>query len=113
MKRKIVRMTQEELDTLLKTMDNLVKSKKSTEERNYMYEGKMHEYLEKLRVEQDENSYLKRANDELRALFEKKADTQVIKYNGKLYRITSTTNYIERGVDETLDFTAVPVNEVD
>lgn len=59
-----------------------------------------------------ENKKLQRENGYLNALFDKEADTEIIKYNGKLYRITSTTNYVEAGVEETLDFTAVPVREV-
>ena len=60
----------------------------------------------------EENKTLQKEIGYLRALFDKEGDTQIIKYNGKLYRITSTTNYVEAGVEETLDFTAVPVREV-
>lgn len=60
----------------------------------------------------EENKTLQRENGYLQALFDKEGDTQIIKYNGKLYRITSITNYVEAGVEETLDFTAVPVREV-
>ncbi len=60
----------------------------------------------------EENKTLQREIGYFKALFDKEGDTQVIKYNGKLYRITSTTNYVEAGVEETLDFTAVPVREV-
>ena len=60
----------------------------------------------------EENKTLQKEIGYLNALFDKEGDTQVIKYNGKLYRITSTTNYVEAGVEETLDFTAVPVREV-
>lgn len=60
----------------------------------------------------EENKTLQREIGYLNALFDKEGDTQIIKYNGKLYRITSTTNYVEAGVEETLDFTAVPVGEV-
>ena len=66
---------------------------------------KFHEAVGKTLELQNENGYL-------RALFDKEGDTQVIKYNGKLYRITSTTNYIQSGVEEALDFTAIPVSEV-
>jgi hypothetical protein len=64
------------------------------------------------RNEREENKKLQNENGYLKALFDKEGDTQVIKYNGKLYRITSMTNYVEAGVEETLDFTAVPVREV-
>ncbi len=60
----------------------------------------------------EENKTLQKEIGYLQALFDKEGDTQVIKHNGKLYRITSTTNYVEAGVEETLDFTAVPVREV-
>lgn len=60
----------------------------------------------------EENKTLQREIGYLQALVDKEGDTQVIKYNGKLYRIASTTNYVEAGVEETLDFTAVPVREV-
>ncbi len=60
----------------------------------------------------EENKTLQKEIGYLQALFDKEGDTKVIKYNGKLYRITSTTNYVEAGVEETLDFTAVPVSEV-
>lgn len=58
------------------------------------------------------NTQLEKQNACLKTLIDKENDTQVIKYNGKLYRITSTTNYVEAGVEETLDFTATPVREV-
>ena len=59
-----------------------------------------------------ENKTLQREIGRLQALFDKEGDTQIIKYNGKLYRITSITNYVQAGVEVTLDFTAVPVREV-
>lgn len=69
-------------------------------------------YQDKFIEQVDENKKLQNENGYLKALFDKESDTQVVKYNGKLYRITSTTNYVEAGVEETLDFTAVPVREV-
>ena len=69
-------------------------------------------YQDKFIEQVDENKKLRSENGYLKALFDKEGDTQVIKYNGKLYRITSTTNYVEAGVEETLDFTAVRVSEV-
>lgn len=69
-------------------------------------------YQDKFIKQVDENKKLQNENGYLKALFDKEGDTQVIKYNGKLYRITSTTNYVEAGVEETLDFTAVLVREV-
>ena len=54
---------------------------------------------------QNENGYLK-------ALFDKEADTQVIKYNGKLYRIVSTSHFRDECGADTLDINAVCVSEV-
>lgn len=76
------------------------------------YKGQYREYRDRYINENKENKKLQNENGYLKALFDKEGDTQVIKYNGKLYRITSTTNYVEAGVEETLDFTAVPVREV-
>ena len=64
------------------------------------------------RNEREENKKLQNENGCLKALFDKEGDTQVIKYNGKLYRITSTTHCKTAGVEETLDLTAVPWREV-
>ena len=51
-------------------------------------------------------------NTELKTLLSKEEDTQVIKYNGKLYRIASTTYYKDEA-GESLDITAAPIGEVD
>jgi hypothetical protein len=59
----------------------------------------------------EENKTLQKEIGYLQALFDKEADTDVIKYNGKLYRIASVTYYNDHA-EETLDFTAVPVREV-
>ena len=63
------------------------------------------------RDEASKTCELAKENGYLKALFDKEGDTQVIKYNGKLYRIVSTSNYKDEA-EETLDFTAVPVSEV-
>lgn len=74
------------------------------------------EYYEKYQdkfIEQvDENKKLQNENGYLKALFDKEGDTQVIKYNGKLYKMVSATNYIEPGAEETLDISLVLVREV-
>lgn len=59
----------------------------------------------------EENKTLQKEIGYLQALFDKEGDTQIIKYNGKLYRIASVTYYNDHA-EETLDFTAVPVREV-
>ena len=60
----------------------------------------------------DENKKLQNENGYLKALFEKEGDTQVIKYNGKLYRIISTSHFHDVGEADTLDINAVIVSEV-
>ena len=61
--------------------------------------------------EVNRNKLLQNENGYLKALFDKESDTDVIKYNGKLYRIASVTYYNDHA-EETLDFTATPVSEV-
>jgi hypothetical protein len=69
-------------------------------------------YQDKFIEQVDENKKLQNENGYLKALFDKEADTQVIKYNGKLYRMISATNCIEPGTQETLDISLVLVSEV-
>ena len=64
------------------------------------------------RDERVENKKLQNENGYLRALFDKEGDTQVIKYNGKLYRIVSTNNFHDESEADTLDINAVCVSEV-
>ena len=59
-----------------------------------------------------ENIELKKQNACLKTLIDKEADTQMIKYNGKLYRIVSTSHFHDEGDVDTLDVNAVLVNEV-
>lgn len=54
---------------------------------------------------------LERENECFKAFFDKEADTKVIKYNGKPYRIVSTQHYKD-GCEESLDINLVPVSEV-
>ena len=54
---------------------------------------------------------LTKAVADLKTLLYKEEDTQIIKYNGKLYRIASTTYYKDEA-GESLDITAVPMGEV-
>ena len=65
-------------------------------------------YYEKI----GENAVLQRENGYLKALFDKEGDTQVIKYNGKLYRIVSTSHFHDEGEADTLDINAVLASEV-
>ena len=64
------------------------------------------------RKETEENKKLQRENGYLKALFDKEGDTEVIKYNGKLYRIVSTSHFHDTGEADTLDINAVCVGEV-
>ena len=111
-KRKIVRMTEAEFSTMVSTMKCDAEARKDADKRVVEYCGKMHEYHEQLRIEQSENNHLVRENEQLRMLFDKEADTQVIKYNGKLYRITSMVHCQSAGEVDTLDINAICVSEV-
>lgn len=62
--------------------------------------------------ERKENKKLQNANGYLKALFDKESDTEVIKYNGKLYMIAHTTYCKDVDGEETIGFMAVPVREV-
>ena len=64
------------------------------------------------RNEREENKKLRNENGYLKALFDKEGDTQVIKYNGKLYRIVSTSHFHDVGEADTLDINSVCVSEV-
>lgn len=59
-----------------------------------------------------ENKKLQNENGYLKALFDKEGDTQVIKYNGKLYRIVSTSHFHDVDEADTIDINAVCVSEV-
>lgn len=62
--------------------------------------------------ERNENKKLQNENGYLKALFDKEGDTDVIRYNGKLYRIITTTHYKDVDASDTLDITAALVSEV-
>ena len=64
------------------------------------------------RHERNENKKLQNENGYLKALFDKEGDTEVIKYNGKLYRIVSTSHFHDEGEVDTLDINAVCVSGV-
>lgn len=73
---------------------------------------KADEYMKLYRDEANKVCELAQENGYLKALFEKESDTQVIKYNGKLYRIVSTSHFHDVGEADTLDIHAVIVSEV-
>lgn len=63
------------------------------------------------RDERVENNKLQKENGYLKALFDKEGDTQVIKYNGKLFCIVNIQHCKGDG-EEALDISLVPVSEV-
>lgn len=69
------------------------------------------EYREKYWKSQRENAFLETERAILMKFFDSHADTDAIKYNGKLYRIASTAHFKDDD-RESLDITAVPVGEV-
>jgi hypothetical protein len=75
------------------------------EKKDYYYE-RYHEYLGKYCDVNTECMVLQRENGYLRALCDKEADTDVIKYNGHLYRIVSTMHSKDVDGEDTLDFSA-------
>ena len=112
MKRKIDRVTGDQWDTLIETMNHAIKNKQYEAEKRYMFEERMHQYHEELLEVQKEKFALAIENEHLKTLFDKEGDTQIIKYNGKLYRITSTSHFHDVGEADTLDINAVRVSEV-
>ena len=102
MRKDIIKMDREEYRNIIASKDASI---------DYAMQQKR-DYMEKWCEELRKTHELQRENGYLKALFDKEGDTQIIKYNGKLYRITSTTHCKTAGVEETLDFTAVPVREV-
>ena len=76
------------------------------------YEKESFEYICKYWDEVAANKKLQNENGYLKALFDKESDTQVIKYNDKLYRMASTAHCKDEA-GETLDISFVCVGEVD
>ena len=70
------------------------------------------ELVEDYRNERKENKKLQNENGHLKALFDKEEDTKIIKYNGKLYRIVSTSHFHDVGEADTIDINAVCIDEV-
>lgn len=71
------------------------------------------ELVNDYRNEKVENKKLQNENGYLKALFDKEGDTQVIKHNGKLYRITSKNHFISDDALDTLDIESTLVYKVD
>lgn len=74
--------------------------------------GKADEYMKLYHDEANKVCELAKENGYLKALFDKEGDTEVIKYNGKLYRIVSTSHFHDVAEADTLDINAVCVYEV-
>lgn len=91
------------------TYENLLKLKDC---RSDYFEKYYDQFRDKYCMEADENKKLQNENGYLKALFDKEGDTQVIKYNGKLYRIVSTNHFHDVGEADTIDINAVCVDEV-
>ena len=102
----------EEFSAFVKTIDELINSKEAAENRVYEYEGKMHQYHQQLWEMQHENSRLIRENESIRMLVDKEQDTQIIKYQGRIYKITSTAHFSDIGEADTLDINATYCGEV-
>ena len=103
---------QEEFNAFVKTIDELINSKEAAENRVYEYEGKMHQYHQQLWEMQQENARLIRENESIRILLDKEQDTQLIKYQGKIYKITSTAHFSDINEPDTLDINATYCGEV-
>ena len=101
MKRDMVKMSKEEYREIIAMKDASI---------DYAMR-KADDYMKEWREELGKTQKLQRENGYLMALFDKEGDTQVIKYNGKLYRIVSTQHYKD-GCEESLDISLVPVREV-
>lgn len=102
----------EDLSTFARTIDKLINSKDAAEKRVYEYEGKMHQYHQQLWEIQQENIKLTRENEYLRTILDTEADTQIIKYQGKIYKFTTTVHFHNAGEEDTLDIDAVCCGEV-
>ena len=72
---------------------------------------KAKDYMEKWCEELDKTHKLQHENGYLKALFDKESDTQVVKYNGKLFRIVSKIHSMDINQVETLDINAELISE--
>lgn len=100
------------LSELNENLRALAKQNKMLIDERCEFENRVNQYYEELLKIQEEKAELARENEHLKMLFDKEADTQIIKYKGQLYRVSSITSYIEAGEAETLDLTAVQVSVV-
>ena len=102
----------EKLSALNEGLHSLAEQNQMLIEKRYEFEDRVNQYYEELLKIQKETSVLARENEHLKMLFDKEGDTQIIKYKGQLYRVSSITSYIAIGETETLDLNAVCVSEV-
>lgn len=111
-KRKNAGITKAEFDTIVSIMKTESEARRDADQRAVEYCVRMHEYHEQLLAAYNENNLLVKENGYLKALFEKEGDTNMIKYNGKLYRIASINHYKEASAEETLDISCICAGEV-
>lgn len=102
----------EEFNALTMTINKLINSKDAAEKRVYEYEGKMHQYHQQLWEMQQENARLIRENESIRMLLDKEQDTQIIKYQGKIYKVINTAHFSDINEADTLDINATYCGEV-
>jgi hypothetical protein len=86
-------------------VDRLIAENKDLKDKVYEY---MTSYMNVL----DNKIKLFEENQILKELLNKEQDTQVIKYQGKLYRITSNVHYSELGEADYLQICATSYGEV-
>jgi hypothetical protein len=73
---------------------------------------KVDKYMELYMNTDIERVKLVEENKIFKDLFDKEQDTQVIKYQGKIYKIISTAHFSDLGEEDTIDINAVCVEEV-
>ena len=91
-------VTREHYDDMVKVKDNTIE-----------YYSKQVEYFVGLL---SDYAKLKNENGYIKALLDKEADTEIIKYNGKLYRIARKHHFMSDDNVDELDIEAVCVGEV-
>lgn len=101
MRKDMVKMGKEELRDIIDKKDSSI---------DYAMQ-KAKDYMEKWCEELDKTHKLQHENGYLKALFDKESDTEVIKYNGKIYSINSMILSIGKDEPETLNIDAVEIKK--
>ena len=81
-------------------------------EENKELKNIVHEYMKLYMDTNHEKAELLKRNEALEVLFDKKQDTQAIKYQGNIYRIVNTTHYSGVGERDILQIEATDYGEV-